>query len=54
MTPYKVFFKKNEKLKNSEKKSKGIFCLPLHPELQRDEILKICSILKKTMNKLKF
>ena len=53
MTPYKVFFGKNKKLKNSEKKSRGIFCLPLYPELQKEEILKICSIMKKTMKKLK-
>ena len=53
MTPYKVFFRKNKKLKNSENKSKGIFCLPLYPELQKEEILKICNILKKTMKKLK-
>ena len=53
MTPYKVFFTKNKKLKNSENKSKGIFCLPLYPELQKEEVLKICSILKKTMKKLK-
>lgn len=52
MTPYKKFLGKNKRLNNSEKKSKGIFCLPIYPELKKEEVLKICSSLKKTLKKL--
>jgi len=43
----------NNYLKNSEKKSKGIFCLPLYPEMTDAEVLKVCKILKNIMKKLK-
>ena len=53
MTAYKkLFFKKNH-LKNSERKSKGIFCLPLYPEITNKEVLKVCKILKEIMKKLR-
>ena len=52
MTPYKKFLGKNKRLSNAENKSKGIFCLPLYPELKKEEVLKICSSIKKTIKKL--
>jgi dTDP-3-amino-2,3,6-trideoxy-4-keto-D-glucose/dTDP-3-amino-3,4,6-trideoxy-alpha-D-glucose/dTDP-2,6-dideoxy-D-kanosamine transaminase len=52
MNAYKKFFKNNKRLKNSEIKSKGIFCLPIYPELTNQEVLKICSSIKKTIKKL--
>ena len=52
MNAFKKFFKNNNKLKNSEIKSKGIFCLPLYPELRNDEVLKICRIIKKIIKKI--
>ena len=53
MTAYKkLFFKKNH-LKISEKKSKGIFCLPLYPEITNKEVLKVCKVLKSIMKKLR-
>jgi len=53
MTAYKkLFFKKNH-LKNSERKSKGIFCLPLYPEITNKEVLKVCKILKEIMKKMR-
>lgn len=53
MIPYKKFLKKSKRLNNSENKSKGIFCLPIYPELRKEEVIKICSSVKKTMKKLK-
>jgi aminotransferase EvaB len=53
MTAYRKFFFKNNHLKNSEKKSKGIFCLPLYPEMTDTEVLKVCKILKDVMKKLR-
>tara|TARA_Y100000992_G_C21253525_1_gene487234 strand:+ start:281 stop:1411 length:1131 start_codon:yes stop_codon:yes gene_type:complete len=52
MTPYKKFFKNSKRLKNSELKSKGIFCLPIYPELKNKEVLKICNQIKKILVKL--
>jgi dTDP-3-amino-2,3,6-trideoxy-4-keto-D-glucose/dTDP-3-amino-3,4,6-trideoxy-alpha-D-glucose/dTDP-2,6-dideoxy-D-kanosamine transaminase len=52
MNAYKKFFKNNIRLKNSEIKSKGIFCLPIYPELTNQEVLKICNKIKKTIKKL--
>ena len=52
MNAYKKFFKNNKRLKNSELKSKGIFCLPIYPELTNQEVLKICNKIKKTIKKL--
>ena len=53
MTAYKKLFLVNNRLKNSEKKSKGIFCLPLYPEMTDAEVLKVCKILKNIMKKLR-
>tara|TARA_B100000902_G_scaffold124226_1_gene124171 strand:+ start:173 stop:1306 length:1134 start_codon:yes stop_codon:yes gene_type:complete len=53
MTAYKNLFLANQHLKNSEKKSKGIFCLPLYPEMTNTEVLKVCKILKNTMKELR-
>ena len=52
MNAYKNFFKNNKKLKNSEIKSKGIFCLPIYPELKDKEVIKICKIIKKIVKKI--
>ncbi len=51
MIAYKKLFKKNKNLKQSEIKSKGIFCLPIYPELKRKEVIKICNCLKKIIKK---
>ena len=53
MIAYKNLFLANQDLKNSEKKSKGIFCLPLYPEMTNTEVLKVCKILKNTMKELR-
>ena len=52
MKGYKMYSFDKEKLKISLKKSKGIFSLPLYPELEISEIKKICKILKKVLNKI--
>jgi dTDP-3-amino-2,3,6-trideoxy-4-keto-D-glucose/dTDP-3-amino-3,4,6-trideoxy-alpha-D-glucose/dTDP-2,6-dideoxy-D-kanosamine transaminase len=52
MNAFKNFFKNSNKLKNSEIKSKGIFCLPLYPELRNDEVIKICRTIKKIIKKI--
>lgn len=52
MRAYKDYFKKNKKLKNSEKKSKGIFCLPIYPELKDREVIKICKNIKEILKKI--
>jgi len=49
MKPYKVFFKNQKRLKNSEIKAKGIFCLPIYPELKNSEVIKICEKIKKIL-----
>ena len=46
MKGYKTIFKGNVLLKKSENKSKGIFSLPLYPELSNKDILYICKNLK--------
>jgi len=52
MNGYKKFFKGNKRLKNSEIKSKGIFCLPVYPELKDKEVIKVCNVIKKTLKKM--
>ena len=47
MKAYSNIINNKKDLKNSEKKSRGIFCLPLYPELKNSEILKIIKTLKK-------
>ena len=32
--------------RNSEKKAKGIICLPLYPELKNEELKKVCRSLR--------
>lgn len=51
MKGYKSFFKR-KKFKISEIKSRGIFSLPLYPELKIHSVYKICKELKKILNKL--
>ncbi len=48
---YKLVNNQNN-LKNSEKKSKGIFSLPLYPELKNSEVSFICSKLIKILKKI--
>lgn len=45
MKPYKKICMNND-LKNSLEKSKGIFCLPLYPEIKRSDIRYICKKIK--------
>ena len=40
------------KLYNSEIKSKGIFCLPLYPDLEYKDIQIICNKLKKILSEI--
>ena len=51
MKGYSVFFKK-DKHKISEIASKGIFSLPLYPELSSKKVKIICVVLKKIMKKI--
>ena len=53
MKAFKHLFKNNHNLKKSEIKSKGIFCLPIYPELKNKEVLKICNTIKKILIKIK-
>ena len=46
MKGYREIIKSKNNLKNSEKKAKGIFSLPLYPELKNSEIEYICKKLK--------
>ena len=52
MIAYKKLFKSTKNLKNSEVKSKGIFCLPIYPEIKNKDIIKICDQLKKILIKI--
>ena len=52
MNGYKKYFQK-KRFKNSEIKSKGIFSLPLYPELELSSVYKICNELKKILKKFK-
>ena len=52
MKAYQKFFKGNKRLKNSEIKSKGIFCLPIYPELRDKEVIQICKTIKKILKKV--
>ena len=53
MKAYKKF-KRNEKLNNSLIKSKGIFSLPLYPELTEKEVNNICTKIKDCLRIYKF
>ena len=52
MKAYSKIIKNKKDLKNSEKKSKGIFCLPLYPELRSSEINKIIFSLKRIITEM--
>jgi dTDP-3-amino-2,3,6-trideoxy-4-keto-D-glucose/dTDP-3-amino-3,4,6-trideoxy-alpha-D-glucose/dTDP-2,6-dideoxy-D-kanosamine transaminase len=49
MKAYKKNFRNNKRLKNSEISSKGIFCLPIYPELKDKEVVKVCKSIKKIL-----
>jgi dTDP-3-amino-2,3,6-trideoxy-4-keto-D-glucose/dTDP-3-amino-3,4,6-trideoxy-alpha-D-glucose/dTDP-2,6-dideoxy-D-kanosamine transaminase len=51
MAAYKNIFTNKNNLKNSLKKSKEIFCLPLYPELSVKNVKYICSTLKRIIKK---
>tara|TARA_B100000902_G_scaffold358224_1_gene373169 strand:- start:908 stop:2032 length:1125 start_codon:yes stop_codon:yes gene_type:complete len=51
MKAYKKYFK-NKRFEISEIKSKGIFSLPLYPELKLTSVYKICKELKKILIKI--
>ena len=52
MKAYSKLIKNKKDLKISEIKSKGIFCLPLYPELKNKEIDKICTAIKKIIKNI--
>jgi len=54
MLGYKKFFINPKNLKISELKSKGIFCLPIYPELKNKEIDLICKNIIKIMKNFNF
>ena len=51
MIAYKNIFKKKNFL-NSEVKSKGIFSIPLYPDIKNNDVRKICKCLVNIMNKI--
>ena len=51
MKAYNKIIYNQKNLKNSEIKSKGIFCLPLYPELKNQDVKNICKNLKKIIQK---
>ena len=53
MIAYKNLFPSSNRLKNSENKAKGIFCLPLYPEMTNAEVLRVCDTLKNIMIKFR-
>ena len=52
MKGYKKFINNNNRLNNSLKKSKEIFCLPLYPELNVKDVQYICKSLKEILKKI--
>jgi dTDP-4-amino-4,6-dideoxygalactose transaminase len=54
MKAYNKLIKNKKRLKIAEIKSKGIFCLPLYPELRNKEIKTICKNLKEILKKKTF
>jgi|TARA_B100001093_G_scaffold35913_1_gene30861 aminotransferase EvaB len=52
MKAYSKIIKNKKSLRNSEIKSKSIFCLPLYPELKDAEVKIICKSLKKILEKI--
>jgi dTDP-3-amino-2,3,6-trideoxy-4-keto-D-glucose/dTDP-3-amino-3,4,6-trideoxy-alpha-D-glucose/dTDP-2,6-dideoxy-D-kanosamine transaminase len=53
MKAYSKMIKNKKNLMNSEKKAKGIFSIPLYPELKNSEIIKISNALVSIMKKFK-
>jgi len=52
MKAYKNMINNKNRLKNSVKKSKEIFCLPLYPELSVKEVMHVCRSLKEILKKI--
>jgi len=52
MKAYSKIIKNKDRLKNSEIKAKGLFCLPLYPELKESEVKSICENLKKILKRI--
>jgi aminotransferase EvaB len=52
MIGYKKIIKNKNRLKISQKKSRGIFCLPLYPELKIEKVKFICKSLKFILHKI--
>lgn len=52
MKGYKKYVFGNYKLKNTEKFSKGVFSLPIYPDLKIQKVLKVIKILKKVLQKI--
>ena len=52
MIAYKKIIKNINRLKISQKKSRGIFCLPLYPELKIEEVKFVCKSLKFILQKI--
>ena len=50
MKAYKGLVDKKNHLQNSVIKSKGIFCLPLYPEISNAEVFKICKKIKNILD----
>jgi len=53
MKAYSKMIKNKKNLMNSEKKAKGIFSIPLYPELKNSEIIKISNALVSIMKKFR-
>ena len=52
MKGFNEFKFKNKEYLNSEKISKGIFSLPLYPEIKNKQIFTVCVKLKKILKEL--
>ena len=52
MKGYNKFINNKDRLSNSLKKSKEIFCLPLYPELNVKDVQYICKSLKEILKKI--
>jgi len=52
MKAYKKIIKNKTKLKNSVRLSRGIFCLPLYPELKVNEVKIICNKIRLILKKV--
>ena len=50
MKAYKKY-SQNKKFFKTEEKAKKIFCLPLYPELTKEDVIKICKQIKNCLNK---